>query len=86
MTNHTWIRAAVLKKLHQPFSVGGIEEPGDVCIEHSIYLSAGYRDSDSIQRIVRVADWSEAVGETEEICFVDRTERLHRGSLDDLVF
>ena len=76
----------MLKKLHQPFSVGGIEEPGDVCIEHSIYLSAGYRDSDSIQRIVRVADWSEAVGETEEICFVDRTERLHRGSLDDLVF
>lgn len=80
------VRDAVLDELHRPAVVDGIEEATDVQVEHPVHLSRQQSDIERIERLVLVASRPEAIGEAEEVGFVDGVQHRHGRALDDLVF
>ena len=78
--------SAVLEKLDEPSVVDGVEKRTDVHIEHPVHLLRQQSDVERIQRVMLAASGSEAVGEAEEVGFVDGVQHVDRGPLDDLVF
>ena len=62
-----------------------IEEAADVGIEHPVHALAHDRCPQRRQSLVRVPPRPEAVGEPEEVDFVDGAQRLGHRALDDLV-
>ena len=75
----------VLEELEQPSVVDGVEESTDVRIEHPVHLLPHESHPERVQRIMRAATGSEAVGEAQEVDLVDLVEHRHHGLLDDLV-
>ena len=75
----------VLEKPHQTAVVDGIEETTDICIEHPVHFLPQDPGRQRIQRMVRAARRPEAIGETQEILFIDRVQNLDDCSLNNLV-
>ena len=69
----------------QPLVVDQVEEAVDVGIEHPVHALAHDRRVQRRESLVRVPPRPEAVGEPEEVDFVDGAQRLGDRTLDDLV-
>jgi hypothetical protein len=66
------VRDPVLKESNHPPMVDGVKETTDVCVEHPVHLLPDESRRQRVQRIVRAAPGSEAVGESQEVTLVDR--------------
>src|SRR5690606_3421065 len=62
-----------------------IEEVAQVRIEHPVHLLPHDSDAQRIQRLMRAALRPEAIGEAEEVLFVDHVQHLGDSALDELV-
>jgi hypothetical protein len=61
------------------------QKAANVGTEHPVHALAHQRRMQRRESHMRVPSWSEAVGEVEEIDFVDSAEKLGDGTLNDLV-
>ena len=86
MAHHAPVPHPMLNKLQQPGVVKRIKEPTDVRIEHPIDRTLFDAHGHRVQRVVRTAPRSEAIGKPQEVSFIDGVDHLHRRPLDDLVF
>jgi hypothetical protein len=62
----------MLDESDQPPVVDGVEEPTDIRIEHPVHLLSLDAGGQGIERIVRSTSGPKAVGEAEEVAFLDR--------------
>jgi hypothetical protein len=65
--------------------VDRVEEAADVGIEHPVHALAHDRRVQRRESLMRIPPRPEAVGEPEEVDFVDGAQRLGHRALDDLV-
>src|SRR5438874_4782769 len=82
---HPWIGYPVRHHPQQPLVVDRVKKAANISIEHPVHVPAHDRRMQRRQSLVRVPPRPKAVGEPEEVDFVDGAQHFRDGALDDFV-